>query len=598
MFKQIILASLFILTSLGLNAQIIVPSGQTIIINSNTQLSLQTVADSLFIEDSSQVINHGIISLTNGSRIYEQSGYPISGTGWEQVRDTNVILNSNNFGNLGFVIHSDSISENLLVKRFHSDTLNEVSGLISVLRYFSVHSLNDLGTIEVVFNYDTSEQNSLNHSYLKLVAINSGIAHNYGGNATSQASVSASSSDTGVFVLTETYFNTLPNSDTSYCLADSIQINLSANGIYNPGNLIYIQLTNGTDTIVIDTISTLSFTGILPDTLIGNYNLFATSSSPLDTTQNLFNFNIYGLPIIDTNAIDFSYCTYENSQVIAINPSGGVFTGNGIVSDQFDPQIAGLGSHMIYYEFTDTNSCFALDSFLFVVNDIPVLSLNSISAICINSDSLLLNQGLPSGGTYFGNGVNSPYLIPGIAGVGSNLVYYTFVDSNGCTDTVNTAVNVLAAPITPTVYVDLDTLSTDVYFSYQWLLNGDTIIGATFQDYLVTQNGNYQVLVSNSDGCYDTSISYNFQSTGWLENSTLLDLKLFPNPANSILNIHCNDLITEFTIYDTKGSVVLAVKAINEKELSIDISKLQNGLYFIKTNGLNKSLVKKFIIQH
>jgi hypothetical protein len=56
----------------------------------------------------------------------------------------------------------------------------------------------------------------------------------------------------------------------------------------------------------------------------------------------------------------------------------------------------------------------------------------------------------------------------------------------------------------PVVTFNDSLLSTGVYDTYQWFLNGDTIPGATNQTYAYTQNGTYTVTVSDANGCTGT----------------------------------------------------------------------------------------------
>jgi hypothetical protein len=41
------------------------------------------------------------------------------------------------------------------------------------------------------------------------------------------------------------------------------------------------------------------------------------------------------------------------------SPSGGTYSGTGVVSNVFDPSVAGFGAFTIDYTFTDANGCFA-----------------------------------------------------------------------------------------------------------------------------------------------------------------------------------------------------------------------------------------------
>lgn len=68
-------------------------------------------------------------------------------------------------------------------------------------------------------------------------------------------------------------------------------------------------------------------------------------------------------------------------------------------------------------------------------------------------------------------------------------------------------------------------------------------------------------------------------------------ISLFPNPATNSINVKSNEEIISLTVLDQLGKVILT----KNQSSNLDISSLQNGIYFanIKTNDGN--VVKKFI---
>ncbi len=65
--------------------------------------------------------------------------------------------------------------------------------------------------------------------------------------------------------------------------------------------------------------------------------------------------------------------------------------------------------------------------------------------------------------------------------------------------------------------------------------------------------------------------------TSVTENSTNTNISLFPNPANSILNIETDLVVSKIEIFNVQG---VLVKTSNTK--NIQIAELQNGMYFVK----------------
>ncbi len=69
-------------------------------------------------------------------------------------------------------------------------------------------------------------------------------------------------------------------------------------------------------------------------------------------------------------------------------------------------------------------------------------------------------------------------------------------------------------------------------------------------------------------------------------------IKIYPNPVIDLLNIDYTDKITNVSIYNNTGSLVLKTQSFNNK---VDISNLSKGIYSIKVETANKNYTQKFI---
>lgn len=74
-------------------------------------------------------------------------------------------------------------------------------------------------------------------------------------------------------------------------------------------------------------------------------------------------------------------------------------------------------------------------------------------------------------------------------------------------------------------------------------------------------------------------------------NNNSVGFNIYPNPTATNLYIECNFQNTEFRIIDILGKEIKPIKTENQKTC-IDISELENGIYFIR----NKNSTKKFIV--
>lgn len=114
---------------------------------------------------------------------------------------------------------------------------------------------------------------------------------------------------------------------------------------------------------------------------------------------------------------------------------------------------------------------------------------------------------------------------------------------------------------------------------------GEYTIQITHKNTLVGNSQNFSLIVSG--------INQNLSNEDF--NSNNLFISIYPNPARDILNFTTTDntSINNVSILDISGKVVLNSNNFNNN--SVDISKLQSGVYFVKFSSDDKSIVKKFI---
>jgi hypothetical protein len=165
-------------------------------------------------------------------------------------------------------------------------------------------------------------------------------------------------------------------------------------------------------------------------------------------------------------------------------------------------------------------------------------------------------------------------------------------------DTLTISVNPLPQPVITQIGSDL---STGVYASYQWQLNGVDIPGATFQGHFPAQVGNYTVTVTTADGCSNTSAPYQvlIVSAGVAENS--FNWSVFPNPAAQDVNIRMEQSqgeMVNLVIYNSLGQVVYTfVSEQNTRilNLNVPVSEWADGVYMIQMNSGSKVHIARLV---
>lgn len=113
--------------------------------------------------------------------------------------------------------------------------------------------------------------------------------------------------------------------------------------------------------------------------------------------------------------------------------------------------------------------------------------------------------------------------------------------------------------------------TTIAYKSYQWLLDGKIIQGATGAKYNVGANGDYSVVVTDELGCTDTSAILKITNYTSIDPVTSLarQINIYPNPARDIVHIHApfeiNVLLTTMegrVIHRSNGGGSISVKGL------------------------------------
>ena len=77
-----------------------------------------------------------------------------------------------------------------------------------------------------------------------------------------------------------------------------------------------------------------------------------------------------------------------------------------------------------------------------------------------------------------------------------------------------------------------------------------------------------------------------------------INLSISPNPANSLLYINSNNLVQHAELLDMMGKRVFASQNNKTNSLSIDVSKLPNGNYALKTTIDGVTKVQKIVVSH
>ena len=272
------------------------------------------------------------------------------------------------------------------------------------------------------------------------------------------------------------------------------------------------------------------------------------------------------------------------------------------------------------YNFVYTNNC-GYDSLVNIILDIqyPDTSFSTVT----NCDSYFWNGILyNSSGTYVWNDITSSgcdttaYLTLQINNSYSTTVsvdtcdeyeWYgdtytnsgtyseTFTNILGCDSTIYLNLNLSTSPSLSVSQSGTSLIATpfggNIPYNYIWS-NGETlpIISPMI-------NGTYWLVVVDANGCYSDTVFVNVDFVPSYNLNISEQIKIYPNPAENIINIVTENSIIELAeITNSLGQVVIRKESQNNI-LKVDISNLEYGTYLLNVLSqetyLNKIIIKK-----
>ncbi|WP_418638481.1 T9SS type A sorting domain-containing protein [Winogradskyella sp.] len=304
----------------------------------------------------------------------------------------------------------------------------------------------------------------------------------------------------------------------------------------------------------------------------------------------------------------------------------------------------------IYVRVETLDGCYALTNFDISVNPFPEIYLESNYSFCTGS-TLVLETGLSVFDYYFewdlnGNtiqGANLPSLTvtePGEYAVvlystdfGCSSITHIIVEEFSCTDTDDDGVIDSDEDINDNGNLDDDDTDGDDIPNY---LDDDDdgdgvatnveiniVLGRNVSHVFVDTDNDLveNYLDDDDDGDGVLTIDEDYNNNGdptdddtnnnmipdYLESSVALNVehfnaiefKLFPNPAKGKVNIqfaNSSSEVVTVNVLNLQGKLILPAMEVQEQSLSLDISTLESGLYFVTLTTQSISVIQKLVV--
>jgi hypothetical protein len=160
------------------------------------------------------------------------------------------------------------------------------------------------------------------------------------------------------------------------------------------------------------------------------------------TNEAVQEITVYALPNVALEPLADICLDAEPFALSGGTPEGGDYMGDGIEEGTFFPEIAGVGSHAVYYYYTDENGCADTAMQSITVNALPVVDAGDDAEVCAGEEVTL--DATTAGAVSYEwspGGETTAQITVDTAGYGfgSHMFIVTVTDENDCVsgDTVN-----------------------------------------------------------------------------------------------------------------------------------------------------------------
>lgn len=372
-------------------------------------------------------------------------------------------------------------------------------------------------------------------------------------------------------------------------------VNISVSGGTTPYTFVW---NNGAST---EDLSNLS---------AGNYSCSISDVAGCKYIVNSFVLNEQGTLAVTNSLAVNSVC--QNLGSINLTTTGATPITYAWNTGAITEDITGLSAGIYSCTITDAVGCSTVFNASISATGIPVITLNNITNDNCNQGTGAINidltSGTPNYSYLWSNGVTTQDINGLIAGTYSCVA----TDNNNCKDTIVQVITNIT-PFTITSIVTNASCSTcnngsiDVTTSNP---GGATIfyfwnpMGVTTEDVAALTSGTYTLSVYNISGCLVTSTFTVGFSTGF-EQVLAEDnaLNVFPNPSTGVFTVQYipeQSSSVYIELINTLGEVVSVYEfdesVVRKNEMKLNLSKLLNGVYYLKVKDDNKFGIRKIIL--
>ncbi|MGZ3866623.1 MAG: choice-of-anchor tandem repeat GloVer-containing protein [Bacteroidia bacterium] len=371
---------------------------------------------------------------------------------------------------------------------------------------------------------------------------------------------------------------------------------------------------------------------------------FCGASSPKTATVT-----VRSLPTLTATANSDTICE-GNSHMISVNSNTGysyTWSPNNAINNIHIPNPTVSPTTTTVYSVTaiDTYGCSSIPATVTVnVNPMPVITIpgpnfqtvcggGSVAGITFSVNPVSTvnwtNSDTTIGLAAWGSGDINGFSASTITSVTSSIITIGATSSANCSTSASAATHytitvmpnpnvnfTLTANPTPHVWDTYPAISGGTTpYNYLWNWGDGTTDNILYTSHIYTTAGNYSLCltVTDANGCsgsycqndslYRTNgliqINVINGSTGTNQTTGKYQLSIYPNPANTIVQIRGVKQQEEVQVLDVTGrDLYCETLEIKENIRMLDVSKLTNGIYFVRIKTFEGVSTHRIMVQH
>jgi hypothetical protein len=296
-------------------------------------------------------------------------------------------------------------------------------------------------------------------------------------------------------------------------------------------------------------------------------------------------------PVVALSGLSTTYCTNSSDVTLVGIPALGTFSGTGVTGNVFSPSTAGVGTHVLRYEFNN-GTCTGYDEVTVTVTDNLTVTFEGMpTTTCSEADPFVIASN-PAGAVFTGPGIFGNTFSPKVAGVGTHTITATLTNG-ACSGTATQQIVVTPSP--EASFIMNQTGSTVSFANgsvnaatYSWNFGDNTTSTDANPSHTFTENGNYTVtLIASSPGCGSDTATMTLGINVGIGSIDGVDMiQLYPNPTNGAVNLVFNSLNQqsfEVRITDAAGRLIqldAITNYVGKFNKQYDLSEKAKGVYF------------------